>query len=160
DARERDVRRKPMPAMYVAYSNAPTGRGQMTLVVRTTGDPHDTAAAVRRLARVSDPAMPLFDVESAVDRISASTAQDRLIAILSSLFGVLALVIAGIGLYGLMSYTVAWRTSEIGIRMALGAERSHVLWTVLRATLVLVGVGVAIGVLLAVATTRLIENQL
>jgi ABC-type antimicrobial peptide transport system permease subunit len=73
---------------------------------------------------------------------------------------VLALAVAGIGLYGVVSYTVERRTTEIGIRMALGAARSHVLWTVLRGSMVLVGMGIAIGLAIALAATRLVESQL
>jgi len=79
---------------------------------------------------------------------------------LSGFFGVLALLLASIGLYGLMAYTVTRRTSEIGIRMALGAQRRNVLWLVLRETLVLVLFGVAIGLPLAFASTRLIASHL
>jgi predicted permease len=160
DARERDVRQAASPTMYVAYANAPTGRGQMTLVVRTTGDPHGMAGTIRQLARASDDSMPLFDIETVTDRVRAATAQERLVALLSSVFGMLALAVAGIGLYGVMSFTVARRTTEIGIRMALGAARSHVLWTVIRSSLALVAMGAAIGLAVALAATRLVENQL
>jgi ABC-type antimicrobial peptide transport system permease subunit len=160
DARERDVRKAASPTMYVAYANAPTGRGQMTLVVRTTGDPQAMAGTIRRLARASDDSMPLFDIETVADRVRSLTAQERLVAFVSSVFGMLALAVAGIGLYGVMSYTVARRTTEIGIRIALGAERSQVLWMVLRSSLVLVGMGVAIGLAVALAASRLVESQL
>jgi predicted permease len=160
DARERDVRKVTNPTMYIAYANAPTGRGQMTLVVRTTDDSGGVAVAIRRLARASDASMPLFDIETVSDRVRALTAQERLVAVVSIVFGILALAVAGIGLYGVMSYTVARRTREIGIRMALGADRSRVRWMVLRSGLVLVGAGVAIGLALALAATRLVENQL
>ena len=79
---------------------------------------------------------------------------------MSSVFGMLALAVAGIGLYGVMSYTVARRTTEIGIRIALGAERSQVLWMVLGSGMVLVGMGVAIGLAVALAASRLVESQL
>jgi predicted permease len=160
DARERDVRKAANPTMYLAYANPVFGRGPMTLVVRTAGDAHAKAGAIRQLARASDESMPLSDIETVSDRVRASTAQERLVALLASVFGVLALAVAGIGLYGVVSYTVERRTTEIGIRMALGAARSHVLWTVLRSSLVLVGIGVAIGLAVALAVTRLVESQL
>ena len=128
DARERALRDGVSPFMYAAYTNAPTGRGQMTLVVRTIGDPDSVTGAIGRLAREIDPNMPLGDIETVSQRVEASTRQEGLVALLASLFGALAVVVAAIGLYGVISYTIARRTSEIGIRMALGAANVQVLW--------------------------------
>jgi predicted permease len=159
DARDRDVRKAAGPTMYVAYASPLFGHGPMTLVVRTTGDARE-GRAIRQLARASDESMPLFDIETVSDRIRSSTAQERLVAQLSSVFGMLTLAVAGIGLYGVVSYTVVRRTTEIGIRVALGAARSDVLWMVLRSSVMLVGMGVAIGLAVALSARRVVESQL
>jgi predicted permease len=145
---------------YLPFHQATTGRGQMTLVVRTAGDPMPVIAAVRREVRAMDPAMPMFEVETLTTQIAASLQQERLLATLSSGFGFLALLLSCLGIYGIFSYAVARRTREIGIRMALGAERRDVLWLVLRDALRLVLLGALLGILAAVAAARLVSSQL
>src|SRR5262249_3230337 len=135
-------------------------RGPMPLVVRPAGDPTRAAAAVRREARAMDPAMPMFEVEPLATQVAASLREERLLATLSSGFGLLALLFSCLGLYGILSYTVARRTNEIGVRMALGAARRDVLWLVLRDALRLVLIGAALGVPAALAAARLISSQL
>ncbi len=160
DAHERGLRDAVSPIYYAAYTNAPTGRGQMTLVVRTTGDPHQLVPTVRQLAREIDVNMPMLNVETIAERVEASTRQEGFVALLAGVFGALALLMAAIGLYGVMSYTVARRTNEIGIRMALGAGRSEVLWMVLRGSLGLIAAGLAIGLPLALGASRLVAGLL
>jgi len=92
--------------------------------------------------------------------VDQSTANQRLIARLSGFFGLLAAFLVCIGIYGLLSYSIARRTSEIGVRMALGAKRSNVLWLILREVLVLVGVGIALGIPMALAGNRLAVKML
>jgi ABC-type antimicrobial peptide transport system permease subunit len=104
--------------------------------------------------------LPLFDIKTQSEQADESLAGERLFATLSSFFGLLALLLASIGLYGVMSYNVARRTNEIGIRMALGANRIDVIRLVLRETLLLVFTGSIIGMGAAFATTRLIESML
>jgi len=145
---------------YLPFAQANTGRGQMTLVVRTTGDPLTIAAAVRRETQALDPQMPRFEIETLTAQITASLGQERLLATLASGFGLLALLLACLGLYGILSYTVAQRTREIGIRMALGAERHDVLRLVLRDALRLALLGAALGIPAALAAARLLVNQL
>jgi ABC-type antimicrobial peptide transport system permease subunit len=145
---------------YLPYHQANTGRGQMTLVVRTAGDPTSAAAAVRREAQALDPAMPMFEVETLSTQIAASLQRERLLATLSSGFGLLALMLSCLGLYGVLSYAVARRTNEIGIRMALGADRRDVLWLVLRDAMRLVLIGAALGISVALAAARLVASQL
>jgi ABC-type antimicrobial peptide transport system permease subunit len=94
------------------------------------------------------------------DQISSSVNLDRLVAYLTSAFGVLALALACVGLYGVMSYAVARRTAELGIRMALGAPRSQVLWMVLRESLMLVGLGMAVGLPLVLMASRFLKGML
>ncbi len=145
---------------YLPFHQANTGWGQMTLAVRTEGDSTTVTAAVRREARALDPAMPMFEVETLATQVAASLRVERLLAMLSSGFGMLALLLSCLGLYGILSYTVAQRTNEIGIRMALGAARRDVLWLVLRDALRLVLIGIALGVPAALAAGRLVASQL
>ena len=116
-------------------------------------------AAVRREARALDPAMPMFEVETLAAQLDASLAQERLVATLASGFGLLALLLACLGLYGILSYVVARRTREIGIRMALGAQRRDLLRLVFRNALRLALLGVTLGIPAAVVTARLVASQ-
>jgi predicted permease len=169
DVKYRSLREEGRPMFYLPFyqagqvgqaGQAGTGRGQMTLVVRTTGDPTPLVSAVRREVRAMDPRMPVFEVETLATQVAVSLQQERLLATLSSGFGLLALLLSCLGLYGILSYTVARRTNEIGIRMALGAERRDVLWLVLRDALRLVLLGALLGILAAVAAARLVSSQL
>jgi putative ABC transport system permease protein len=114
---------------------------QRTLCVRATGNAVALVAAIRREVRSLDPNLPIFDVKTFADQINESISRERLVALLSSFFGLFALLLAALGLYGVMAYAVARRTREIGIRMALGARAGDVLWLVLRETLLLVLIG-------------------
>ena len=160
DVKYASLRNEGRAMFYLPFTQADTRGGQMTLVVRTAGDPTSVAAAVRREARAMDPAMPMFEVETLVTQVAASLSEERLLATLSSGFGLLGLLLSCLGLYGILSYAVACRTHEIGIRMALGAERRDVLWLALRDALRLVLVGVALGIPAALAAARLIPSQL
>jgi predicted permease len=160
DVKYASLRNEARPMFYLPFHQANTGRGQMTLVVRTAGDPTSTLAAAQREARAMDPAAPMFEVETLAAQVAASLQRERLLATLSSGFGLLALLLSCLGLYGILSYTVARRTSEIGVRMTLGADRRDVLWLVLRDALRLVLIGVALGVPFALAAARLVASQL
>ena len=160
DVKYASLRNEGRAMFYLPFYQATTGRGQMTLVVRTAGDPTSVAAAARREARTMDPAMPMFEVETLATQVAASLQRERLLALLSSGFGLLALLLSCLGLYGILSYTVARRTNEIGVRMALGADRRDVLWLVLRDAQRLVLVGAALGVPAALAASRLVASQL
>jgi ABC-type antimicrobial peptide transport system permease subunit len=107
-----------------------------------------------------DTSVPVHDMRTLDDQMEISLLTERLLATLSSAFGCLATLLAALGLYGVMAFMVARRTREIGIRMALGAGRSSVMWMVLRETLTLAAIGVAIGLTGAYAVTRLIQAQL
>jgi ABC-type antimicrobial peptide transport system permease subunit len=111
-------------------------------------------------ARALDPAMPMFTAETLAAQLDASLVQERLLATLSSIFGLLALVLACIGLYGVMAYDVARRTREIGIRMALGASARQILRLALSETLWLVGIGTVIGLGATWAVTRWVASLL
>jgi ABC-type antimicrobial peptide transport system permease subunit len=116
--------------------------------------------AIRQAVQGIEPRLPLTGVGTQAEGISGDVAQSRNVASLTSFFGLLALVLVAIGLYGVMSYTVARRTHEIGVRMALGAERGDVLRLVMRETLWLALAGVALGIPVAIIATRWIAGQL
>jgi ABC-type antimicrobial peptide transport system permease subunit len=144
--------------MYVAYAANPIGA--MAVQVRTAGDPVNTMTAIREAVRQVDPNLPLMDMSTQMDQIERRFAQERVFAQAYTLFGGLALLVAAIGLFGLMSYTVTRRTTEIGIRMALGAGRQTVLQMVMRESLILVGIGVVIGVAAALGSGRFVATLL
>jgi ABC-type antimicrobial peptide transport system permease subunit len=156
--------REPIGAVaYSTYAHTPTGRGQLTLVVRMSGDARQAAGvmpALREQVRRTDPSMPLRDIETVAYRLHNATRQERLVAALSGAFGVLALLLACVGLYGVMAYGVARRRAEFGLRLALGASRGEVSWLVLRETLAVIALGVAIGVPLALLASRFISRML
>lgn len=145
-------------ALYIP--NWREGPMDRTLVLRSAGEPSGLIEAVRRQARELDSGIPVLSSRSMVQEFNQNIAQERIIAILCGFFGSLALLLASIGLYGVMSHTVTRRTREIGIRMALGARREGVLWMMLRDAAMLVIAGAAIGVPAALAITRLISSFL
>lgn len=118
------------------------------------------APTIREAMREVDPALPLVNLRTQDDQILASLAEERLFATLATLLGVVTLLLSGIGVYGLLAYSVTRRTREIGIRMALGAERGWVRWMILRQSLVLAGIGLLLGVPAALYGTRVVESML
>jgi len=128
--------------------------------VRTTADPDQLMSAIRSKVADLDSNIPIYAMHTTEVQINNSLSTERLIASLSAVFGLLATLLAVIGLYGVMAYTVAQRTREVGIRMALGAERGNVIWMVMQEVLVLVAIGVAVGVTSALALTRVVQSQL
>jgi predicted permease len=160
DATYADLRRGVPPTVYVACLQQTEQLGPMFFEVRTAGNPMDIVASVRRAVQSLGKNLLLFDLKTQTQQIDQTLFQERLFAKLSSFFGLLALVLACVGLYGIMSYAVARRTNEIGIRMALGAERHDILGMVIRETLIMVALGVAIGIPAALAATRVISSLL
>ncbi len=134
--------------------------GGSVVYVRTTAEPSVAYGAIRQVVRAIDANVPVYNLRTLEHQIDQSLLNDRLIATLSTAFGVLATLLAVIGLYGVMAYTVARRTREIGVRMALGAVPGHVVWLVMREVLVLVGSGIALGLAAAFGLSRLITSQL
>jgi len=132
----------------------------MTFEVRTSASPRKIAAGLRQAVHSVDPDLPLINVETQADAVAGQMEDERSLAQLVSVFGALALLLGAVGLYGTMSYSVARRTAEIGIRMAVGAARANVFRMVLRETFVLVLAGFALGVPAALAGARLIANRL
>jgi predicted permease len=152
DARFSTVRQQAPLMMY--FSALQRRMDLSALQVRASANPVAIAAAVRHEVQAIDKRL-LVDVKTLTDQVNDSLAQERLVGTLSGFFGVLALVLANVGLYGVMAYSVARRTSEIGLRMALGAEHRDVLFLVLRETMTLVLIGLALGVPAALITARL-----
>ena len=124
------------------------------------GDPSSTFTAAQRTLRDLDANVPMFNLRTLERQIDRSLVVERFIATLSTAFGVLATLLAVIGLYGVMAYTVARRTREIGVRMALGAVQSDVIWLVMREVLVLVGSGLALGLVAAWGLQRVVGTVL
>jgi len=134
--------------------------GGMTVYLRTSVDPAQILTAARGKVRTLDSNLPLYGARTVDQQISNSLVVERLIASLSAVFGFLATLLAVFGLYGVMAYTVARRTREIGIRMALGALGQHVIWMVMREVLALALIGVICGLAAAFALARLVQTQL
>ncbi len=134
--------------------------GGMTVYVRTTMDSNQFFLAVRAKVRSLDSNLPLWGMRTLDQQISNSLVIARMTATLSTVFGFLATLLAVIGLYGVMAYTVARRTREIGIRMALGAFEKHVIWMVMREVLILVAIGIVAGLAGTFALTRFVQTQL
>ncbi|HEY6290079.1 MAG TPA: ABC transporter permease [Terriglobia bacterium] len=160
DARYGELREEPPPTIYFPYAQHLDILEFMTFEVRTAGDPRNLIPAVRQVVQNLDRNVPMRDVITQSEQIDQATFQERLFARLSSFFALLALVLACVGLYGMMSYAVARRTNEIGIRMALGAQRAKILRMVLREAITLAGLGIVTGVPAAWAASRLIATML
>ena len=158
DAKYNSVRDPAPPTMYVPYLQARAGNAVMA--VRTNGDPTGVTSAVRDAVRQIDPALPMMDVTTQLEQVERRFEQERLFAQACTMFGVLAMVVASVGLFGLMSYSVSRRTNEIGIRMALGAQRGQVMRQVLRESMGLVAVGVALGLVGAIGAGQLLSTIL
>ena len=144
--------------MYVPYTQ--NAVGGMAFEVRTAADPAGTVGAIREAVRQVDPNLPLVNVTTQIEQIEARFGQERLLARAYATFGGLALLVAAIGLFGLTSYTVARRTNEIGVRMALGARPRDVRRMIMRESLVLVLVGIGLGGAAALAAGRLVASLL
>jgi predicted permease len=159
DTKYEDMRTVVPEEVYLPYAQQDFSLG-MNIYLSTRGNPADMFAVVRQAVRETDPNVPMFDMKTLTAQVDNSLVTERLMAMLSAVFGGLATVLAAMGLYGVMAYVVARRTREIGIRMALGANRNTVVWLVMREVLLLSAVGVAIGLSSAWAVTRLVESQL
>jgi putative ABC transport system permease protein len=146
--------------MYMPYLQNPGGGGGVAAILRTGGDPGSLAGALRQAMREVDGEIPVYQARSLPDLVSDENAPRRLAAMLIAVFASLALVLAAVGIYGVMSYAVSQRTQEIGLRMALGARREDILGMVLRSGTVMAVTGVAIGFVAALALARLITSLL
>ena len=159
DVRSLQLRNQAPRFVYLPYRQDES-LTQLTFYVRSAQDGPTAATAVRQTVQRLDPNLPIFDLKSMEVQLDESLFIERMVAVLSVAFGALATLLAALGLYGVMSYAVARRTREIGIRMALGAERSRVLWLVLREVAVLAVSGIVGGLLFAIWLTRQVQSQL
>jgi len=151
--------RDEIPAtMYRPWLQTPGAINSMTFEVRTTGDPKAFVGAIRQAVRQVEPNLPLNNIKTQIEQADETLSLERLFAKLMSLFGLLAQQLASIGLYGVLAYSVSRRTHEIGIRMALGANRSRMLTMILRQGMTLTLIGVALGLVGAYVLTRYLES--
>ncbi len=159
DNKHANLRDAARPTMYYTFAQEERTE-RMTFYVRAAGEESSFGPIVRRTVQQLDPNLPVLELKSMKVLVEESVQTERLIAALASAFGVLATVLAAIGLYGIVAYTVARRTSEIGVRIALGASRGRVLGLVLKEAAALAAAGLAIGVPAALALSRLVESEL
>ena len=158
DAKYNSLREPAPPTMYVPYLQGRGGGG--VIAVRTAAVPATVTGGVREAVRQVDPNLPMMDISTQLEQVERRFAQEKIFAQAYTLFGALALLLAAIGLFGLMSYSVSRRTNEIGIRMALGARRQDVLGLVMRESMIVVAVGVVIGVGVALSVSRFVATLL
>ena len=158
DSKRQDLRQPAPRMLYLPFLQY--HQPYMTLEIRTAVDPNAVASGVRQAFREISRDIPVSEIKTLRTQIDQGLVQERLVATLSSFFGLLALLLSAIGLYGTLSYAVTRRTSEIGIRMALGARKGDVLWLVLREATVLVLCGAVVGLMAATAMNRLIASML
>jgi predicted permease len=150
-----------LPAVaYLPYTFETRSMGQLTFELRAAGDPMALANAAREVVRQADSRIPVTNLRTQDAVIDQTIGQERTFATLCTAFALLAVAIACVGLYGTMAYNVARRTNEIGLRMALGAERQRLIWMVLREVIVMAAAGLAIGIPVALATTKFVKSFL
>jgi putative ABC transport system permease protein len=158
DIRESTLNKEPEPAIYWSHPREPYSG--MALVVRASGDASRFAAAVQKEIRALDPDQPVADVRTMKEVIAKSIARPRFNALLLAIFAGVALVLASVGIYGVMNYSATQRTQEIGIRMALGAKPGDILRLVVGHGMKLTLAGIVIGVIASLALTRVMANLL
>jgi predicted permease len=157
DARYASLRRPIEATAYTFYRQPPHSSNAGTFEVKTLGSPAAIAAAIREIVSRHDVTLPVSRVGTQAEQVAASLETERMFARLASLLGVVALALSTIGLYALLAYSVVQRTSEIGIRMALGAARQSVRWIVLRESLLIVGAGLLVGIPAAIAGLTMLD---
>jgi predicted permease len=160
DAKYNSLRGETERRFYAPFFNPVELSTQAAFFVRYTGESAPVIASLRELVRQTDSTLDPLAIHTIPEQIDARLVRDRLTARLSTFFGSLALLLACIGLYGVLSYTVSQRTSELGIRMALGAQRGNVLWIILREALTVTIIGAAIGLATALAATKVLASML
>jgi predicted lysophospholipase L1 biosynthesis ABC-type transport system permease subunit len=159
NSRYTGVREANRPMAYFLYSQVPA-ISELHIEVRASGDPARLAPDIRRIVAGLGPDLPLIRPMTQLSQFEQSYRNERLFSRLAAAFGVLAAALVAIGLYGSLSYRVARRTSEIGIRVALGARRDHVVWLVVRDALLVCVAGMVLGLPLALAGSRFLESML
>jgi len=159
DSKYTDVREKPRPIAYYPYTQI-TGIASLHVEVRTAGDPDAWLPTIRRVVNDYSPGLSLLQPMSQQEVFDENFSDQKIFFRLSLFFGVLAAMLVATGLYGTLAYTVSRRTSEVGLRMALGAQRGQVLWMVMRGSLVVAAIGVAVGLPLALVSAKLLRSIL
>jgi predicted permease len=159
DSKYSNVKDKPIAFAYIPYTQDKR-MGMATVYVRTEQDPASLAGAVRQTVADIDPNLPVYGLKTLVEQVNETMFSDRFVTALSLAMGLLAALLAGVGLYGVMAYVVARRTREIGIRMALGASRENIGWLVLREVFRMTTVGVVIGLPAAFGVGWLVQSLL
>jgi predicted permease len=159
DSRSHGLRWAPYPADFHSFWQS-AAAVPFVLHVRVMGNTRAVGASLVQAIRGIDPALVVYDVRTMTEQINGTLQQERTFAALSALFGALALGLCCVGLYGVASYSVTRRTQEIGIRMALGAARTHIIWLFLQQILMLIFIGVAIGTPVALACAKLVKSML
>ncbi len=159
DTRYANLRQEPPPQFLLPYVQQ-TSVGGMTFEIRTRLTPDVILPALRKVVHDADPDLPLVNVRTQNQQIAADLIQERLFVTLTSGFGILALALASVGIYGVMAYSVAQRTNEIGIRLALGAQPARVRRMILRESTWLALAGIAVGLVAALALTRAVKSML
>lgn len=160
DSKHNTLREEIQPRLYIPMFNPLWPQTGTFYEIRTTADPAAVASALRAVVHDTNSAIPEIEIHTMADLVQDSLHADYFVARLASAFGLLAVILAGVGLYGIMAFTVARRTRDIGIRMTLGASPQLVLRQILRETLTLMLIGIAVGVPIALAGTRLIRTML
>jgi predicted permease len=160
DAKYNSLREKTPTRIYAPYFNPMWEHSYAIYEIRTVANPASVSAALRNVVQETNSSLSPIRINTMQVLVGDSLHTDQFIAKLAGVFGLLAMLLASIGLYGIMAYTVARRTRDIGIRMALGAQRGSVLWLILRETLLVVLIGVAVGLPLALGGTHLIKSML
>jgi ABC-type lipoprotein release transport system permease subunit len=160
DARYNSIRDEAPPTFYLTYRERPTAPDEMMFHVRYSGDPGSAIAAIRQTAAALDPDLPVVGPQTQEDAIDGKLSMERVFAILTGSFAGLALLLAAIGLYAGLAFSVARRTREIGVRIALGATAGRIRTAVMREALVQTLAGLAAGTGAALALTRVLRSQL
>ncbi len=160
NAKYDSMRDQPPATAYVPYATAADMISHMCFEVRTAADPTAMVSSVREAMRNIDPNLPLIGCKTQSEQIDEALTHERMFAQVSSFFGLLALLLVSVGLYGALAYAVTRRTREIGIRMAMGARRVQVLWMILQQSLVVAAIGLAVGLPAAFALVRFVASLL
>jgi ABC-type antimicrobial peptide transport system permease subunit len=158
DSKFYDVRENAPPMVFFSLWQQPTAG--VEAVLRTTAAPLGLTAEVRQALKQISSKLPILRIGTLNSQIETALDQQKMITKLCSIFGLLALLLASVGIYGMLAYSVAGRTNEIGVRMAIGAQRRNVIWLILRDSLILTAVGVVFGLPLALSGTRWLKSFL
>jgi putative ABC transport system permease protein len=159
DSHHATIKEDPSPFVYIPYRQR-TALGSLTFYVRTASDPVALVSSIRSVIAGLDSSLPIYDVRAFQEQIDRQLVSSRLLAVLALAFGALAALLAAMGIYALLAYTVSQRTREIGVRMALGAEPRRVAGMVLQDVARLTAIGVLVGIPLAYAASKLLNSML